>query len=79
MTPIEYIRKSLFKVSQVAFGEIAGTTQASVSRWERNELEPGYSEMERIRAAAVDRDIAWNDRLFFDAPPPSASDPSEAA
>jgi transcriptional regulator with XRE-family HTH domain len=68
MTPLEYIRKLIFKASQSAFGEIAGTTQASVSRWENGELEPGHSEMARIRAAANERGIDWDDRLFFELP-----------
>jgi transcriptional regulator with XRE-family HTH domain len=76
MTPIEHIRKSLFKVSQSAFGEIAGTTQASVSRWERGELEPDRIEMTRIRSAASERGIPWDDSLFFERPAPT---PSEVA
>jgi predicted transcriptional regulator len=68
MTPLENIRKNLFRVSQSAFGEIAGTTQASVSRWENGELEPGHTEMARIRSEAAERGIEWDDRLFFEAP-----------
>lgn len=68
MTPLQHIRKHLFKVSQSAFGEIAGTTQASVSRWESGEQEPDRSEMDRIRAAATERGINWDDSLFFEAP-----------
>jgi transcriptional regulator with XRE-family HTH domain len=68
MKPIEHIRKSLFEVSQTAFAEIAGTTQASVSRWEQGAQEPSQSEMERIRSEAVLRGIDWDDRFFFEAP-----------
>lgn len=71
MTPLEHIRKNLFDVSQSAFGEIAGTTQATVSRWEKQELEPGRAEMANIRSEAIRRGIAWDDRLFFEAPTPS--------
>ena len=68
MKPIEHIRKRLFDVSQTAFGEIAGTTQASVSRWEQGSQEPSQSEMERIRNEAVLRGINWDDRWFFEIP-----------
>jgi DNA-binding transcriptional regulator YiaG len=68
MHPIEHIRKRIFDVSQTVFGEIAGTTQASVSRWESGEQHPDLNEMERIRAAARERGIAWDDRWFFEVP-----------
>lgn len=73
MRPIEHIRKNVFEVSQSVFAEIAGTTQASVSRWETGEQEPGLEEMARIRAAARKRRIEWDDRWFFDAPAPAKS------
>ena len=74
MKPIEHIRKSIFDVSQTTFGEIAGTTQASVSRWEQGIQEPSQSEMERIRNEAALRGIEWDDRWFFETPTCSASD-----
>jgi transcriptional regulator with XRE-family HTH domain len=74
MRPIEHIRRFTFKVSQTAFGEIAGTTQASVSRWEQGAQEPSQSEMERIRNEATFLGIEWDDRWFFEAPACSASD-----
>lgn len=77
MTPLQHIRKHLFKVSQSVFGEIAGTTQASVSRWESGEQEPDRSEMDRIRAAATERGITWDDSLFFEMP--ATSEAGEAA
>ena len=76
MKPIEHIRKRLFDVSQTAFGEIAGTTQASVSRWEQGTQEPSQSEMQRIRDEAVLRGIDWNDRWFFETPSTSTHEPS---
>jgi len=68
MRPIEHIRKEIFRVSQALFGEIAGTTQASVSRWEAGEQEPGLEEMARIRCSATERGIRWDDRWFFELP-----------
>ena len=72
MNPIHKIRREVFGVSQAEFGEIAGTTQASVSRWENAEQEPGLEEMARIREAARARDIEWDDRWFFEGPPVEA-------
>jgi len=68
MRTIEHIRKNVFRVSQADFGAIAGTTQASVSRWEKGELEPRRSEMDKIRSEAISRGLEWNDRLFFETP-----------
>ena len=68
MSAIVHIRKSVFDVSQAQFARIAGTTQGSVSRWERGEQEPGHSEMERIRAEAMRRGLDWDDRWFFEPP-----------
>lgn len=69
MRPIEHIRQTIFDVSQAAFAEIAGTTQASVSRWESGEQTPDLEEMARIRQAAVNRGVTWDDRWFFELPP----------
>jgi len=63
-----YIRKHIFGVTQDAFAEIAGTTQASVSRWESGMLHPDRGEMARIRAAARQANIPWSDRWFFELP-----------
>ena len=66
MRQIEHIRKNIFDVSQSAFAEIAGTTQASVSRWENGAQEPSHSEMMKIRAEALERGLNWEDRWFFE-------------
>lgn len=68
MGPIEHIRIEVFKASQVEFAAIAGTTQASVSRWENGIQEPDLEEMARIRDEARKRGLAWEDRWFFEIP-----------
>ena len=69
MRPIAYIRKKVFdNIPQAAFGALAGTSQTTVSRWENGDLDPGASEMERIRAAAIEQGKPWNDRWFFELP-----------
>lgn len=73
MRPVEHIRKSVFRLSQHAFAEVAGVSQATVSRWENGEFEPNRDELQRIRDAARDNGITWDDRWFFESPPVEAS------
>lgn len=68
MKPITHIRKNVFNLSQAEFGEIAGTTQASVSRWEHGEQVPSQTELGRIRQAAFDRGFTWDTDWFFEVP-----------
>lgn len=68
MRPIEHIRKNIFGASQAVFGDIAGTTQASVSRWESGDQDPDLEEMAKIREAARVRGLVWDDRFFFEVP-----------
>ena len=68
MRPIEHIRKVIFNVHQEEFGAIAGTTQSTVSRWEKGDAEPDRDEMARIRAEALNRGLPWDDRWFFEVP-----------
>lgn len=69
MRPIEHIRRHVFGLNQTPFAQIAGTTQASVSRWERGEQFPDQQEMDRIRDEARTRGLAWDDSWFFETPP----------
>ncbi len=43
---------------------LIGVTQASVSRWERG-VSPSLDDMRKIRVAASDRGIEWDDGWFF--------------
>jgi predicted transcriptional regulator len=65
MEPLRLIRAEIFGLSQVEFAEIAGVSQATVSRWETGELTPGLNELRRIREAAICRGLPWNDAVFF--------------
>ncbi len=67
MSAIRYIRGEIFKVTQGEFAALAGVTQASVSRWETGGP-PSMDEMQAIRRAAADREIAWDDTWFFEVP-----------
>lgn len=77
MGQIAHIRRHVFGVSQAALAAIAGVTQATVSRWESGDSEPTRAEMARIRSEAMTRGFEWDDRWFFD-PPPPADAPSPA-
>lgn len=69
------IRLHIFKIGQAEMAGIAGVSQATVSRWETGELEPGREQMAAIRAAAAERATIWRDEWFFDA----SSIPQEGA
>jgi len=68
MNAIRYIRKTVLGLSQGELARIAGTTQTTVSRWERGELEPSHGEMAAIRRHAIEKGTTWNDAWFFEAP-----------
>jgi transcriptional regulator with XRE-family HTH domain len=68
MLPIAVIRNSIFQLTQREFAALAGTSQATVSRWEKGELTPDTSNLERIRRAASERNIEWQDSWFFVTP-----------
>ena len=72
MKPIAHIRKSIFEMTQTSFALVAGATQGTVCRWERGELSPDREHMERIRAEAARLGKPWDDRWFFEVPPPVA-------
>lgn len=69
MGPIKHIRKKVFGASQEVFADVAGVTQATVSRWETGGFEPSRDELDRIRQAAQSRGLPWDDSWFFEAPP----------
>lgn len=72
MNPLLHIRKNVLKVSQAEMAAIAATSQPTVSRWERGDLEPDRDQMKRIRARAAEMGAAWSDELFFVAPAEAA-------
>ena len=65
MNPLLHIRKDVLKLSQQEMAALASTTQATVSRWERDELEPSRDQLKAIREEAHRRGIDWEDSWFF--------------
>jgi len=70
MNTLKHIRKNIFSVTQSEFAQIAGVTQATVSRWESDDdtATPSLTEMSRIRGVARERGVSWDDTWFFSAP-----------
>jgi len=68
MSTLLHIRKEVLGISQAEMAEIASTTQATISRWERGELHPDLPQMTRIRCEALRRGLAWDDSFFFSHP-----------
>ena len=65
MNNMAKIRKQVFAKTQAEFAHIAGVSQGTVSRWERDELEPTLTELVRVRTWAVRRRLAWHDAMLF--------------
>ena len=74
MNTILHIRKNVIEVSQTTLAAIAGTNQATVSRWERGELFPNLEQMRAIRSAVLDSGGDWDDRWFFEVPDAGVSE-----
>lgn len=67
MNSIRYIRIVIFRVNQTAFAKIAGVQQPTVSRWERDLLQPDRAHLQQIRSEAKRRKLELPDNLFFEA------------
>jgi transcriptional regulator with XRE-family HTH domain len=63
-----HIRKEVLRLSQAQLAEVAGVSQATVSRWERGQWEPNRDELARIWSWARENDVALSDAAFFAKP-----------
>ena len=63
-----YIRKEIFGLSQIDFAKALTINQSTISRWEAGELKPSHDDMRAIRELATQRDIKWDDKIFWSAP-----------
>lgn len=68
MNTIAHIRKTVLKVSQSELAGIAATKQATVSRWETNQLSPDLEQLKSIREEVLRRGLDWDDAWFFATP-----------
>jgi len=79
MNALEHIRKNILKLSQAGMAELVGANQATISRWEKGELQPSLAQMNAIREKAKADNIWWDDRWFFEAPPSPDAEKLRAA
>lgn len=82
MNAVEHIRKRVFKLKQAPFAALAGVSQPTVSRWEEDSLpgsQPSRDEMDRIRSAAHERGLPWDDSWFFQTFPDEPAEQENAA
>lgn len=73
MNPVLRLRKKRLGWSQAKFGSVAGVSQGTVSKWEAGEGSPSRDELARIREAALEEGIDWQDSWVFEAPPAHTS------
>lgn len=71
---MKHIRTRVFRVTQHEMAAIVGTTQASVSRWEKGQLSPDLAQLGRIREAAAKRGLPWDDSWIFEVPAAADAD-----
>ncbi len=50
MNAIRNLRENVLKLTQAQLASLTGVSQATVSRWERDELSPSLDELRRIKA-----------------------------
>lgn len=72
MNALRHIRKSVLSLSQAEIAAIASVSQGTVSKWENGDADPSRDEMARIRDAAIERGIPWDDSWFFETPEAAA-------
>lgn len=77
-SPIQAIRKHVLQISQAEMAAIAGTSQATVSRWETEELQPDRAQLARIRDEVIRRGRIWNDAWIFESAPAASGDGAAA-
>lgn len=65
MTAIKRIRERL-GLNQADFAELAGVTQATVSRWE-DDMKPTLAKIDHLRNEAKKRGLPWQDSWVFEA------------
>lgn len=66
MSSLFHVRKNVLQITQSEMAALTGARQATVSRWERGELEPDRRQLTAIRDEAKRRGLKWDDRWFFE-------------
>lgn len=77
-SPIRWVRKTVFDVSQDELAVIGGVSRPRVSRYETGADEPPFRFLRRLRDEAIRRGLAFSGDWFFAAPPAPPATPPPA-
>lgn len=67
-SPLRFIRKQVFGVTQDALAVIGGVSRPRVSRYESGAAAPPFDFMQRVRSAARERGLPFSGDWFFETP-----------
>ncbi len=67
-TPIRYVRKHVFDVTQEELARIGGVSRSRVSRYESGKEAPPFAFMEHLRTEAKRRKLKFSADWFFEQP-----------
>lgn len=70
--PLKFIRKVVFAMTQLDFARANGIANDKISKMESGDRRLTFDDMLKIRTAAIDRSLDWNDSWFFEVPPAPA-------
>lgn len=71
-SPLRWVRKRLFGVTQDQMAAIGGVSRPRISRYETNDDPPPFDFLRRVRAEALARGVPFSGDFFFEVP---ADDP----
>lgn len=77
-SPVRWVRKNVFGVTQERLAEIGGVSRPRVNRYENKGEAPPYEFLRRLRAEALMRGLPFDADWFFEVPE-SASPCAEIA
>jgi transcriptional regulator with XRE-family HTH domain len=77
-TPIRFVRKHVFDVTQEELARIGEVSRSRVSRYESGLEPPPFAFLEKLRAEAGRRGLPFSSEWFFETPQPRPS-PGAAA
>lgn len=67
-SPIRWLRKNVFKVTQDDLAAIGGVSRPRVSRYENGQGEPPFDFMLRLRSEAIRLGLPFSGDWFFEVP-----------
>jgi transcriptional regulator with XRE-family HTH domain len=67
-TPIRYVRKAVFRVTQEELARIGHVSRSRVSKYESGRESPPYAFLEKLRDEAKRRGLPLSAEWFFEQP-----------